>query len=188
MLQMVTRPYPLLARLRFLVLAAIILPFLPAAVVQAEEPQPTDSPDKVITSLPGSRAAGARWAEPWQEGGPKVLDTRRPAPPAPQEVRPAAPVSPRSPDLSPPTSSPPVLVAEQYRQEPYAWQFYRSRQFYPGYLYGYRNFDQRRYWRGFSTGRGYIGAGRPGFHGRGFRKGHPGFHGHRFKGRGFRGR
>jgi hypothetical protein len=172
--QLLLRPYPLLARLLFVVLTVIIVPFLAGILAQAEESNSTNRPDQVNSGLQGSPGAGAHWLGPWEEGGPKVLDTRRPAPPAKQVDRPPAPASPQSPNLPRTTVSPPAISADQYWHEPWAWNFYGPRQFYPFGLYGY----DRRLWQG----RSHIWAGR-GF----FRGSHPGFHGRSFRGRGFKG-
>lgn len=183
-----SRPCSLRARLLFMALAAALVPFLAGASVQAQQsPQPGRAP-KVTPRLTGSRAAGAYWAEPWQQEGPKILDTRRPAPPTKQVIRPPAPVSPQSPDFPRPIVSPPAIATDQYWQDPWAWNFYGPRQFYPFGLYGFKTFD-RRFWQGrghISAGRGFFRGSRPIFHGQGFRG--RGFRGGGFRGGGFRGR
>lgn len=179
--QGLTSLYSLLPRL-FIVLAVTMLTLLAAVSAQAEEPQSANQPDEVITELPGSRAAGARWAGPYEAEGPKILDTRRPTPPAAKDTPPPAPDSRSGSDTVRPESSPSGFYLDQYWPGTRAWDYYRPGQFYPYGLYGVQPFDTRRYWGGFYTGHGHISAGR------GFRKGHPGFPGHGFKGGGFRGR
>jgi len=181
--QMIVRPSPFLARLIFIVLAVTILPWFSGLSVQAEQPQPADRRDgtqpRATPALSGSRAAGAHWAEPWQGGGPKILDTRRSTPPARKGRRPPAPGSAESPESSPPTPSSPTIVADPYGWD---WNYYRPYQYYPRTLYGWGTYGNRSFRLGFPAGRGYISAGRP------FRGARPGFHGRGFKGRGFRGR
>lgn len=184
--QGLTRLYSLLARLS-IVLAVTILPLLTAALVQAEEPQSANQPDEVITTLPGSRAAGAHWAGPYEAEGPKILDTRRATPPAVQDTPPPAPDSLSGSDIVRPKSSRSGIYLDQYWLGTRAWEFYRPRQFYPYGLYGFKPFGTRRFWGGYYTGHGYISAGRGFRKSRpGFRRGHPGFPGHGFKGGGFR--
>jgi len=182
MLQMIVRPSPFLARLIFIVLAVTILPWFSGLSVQAEQPQPTERRDKATTRLSGSRAAGAYWAEPWQGGGPKILDTRRSTPPVPKVRRPPAVDPSQNRDLPAPKSSPPSVVVDPYGLGAWDWNYYRPYQYYPRTLYGWGNFGKRSFRLGFPAGRGYISAGRP------FRGARPGFHGRGFKGRGFRGR
>ena len=182
--QWLTLLYSLFSRW-FLVLAVIML-LLPAAVIQAEEPQPVNQPDKVITRLPGSRAAGARWVEPYNASGPKILDTRRSSPPAVQDSPRSGPDSVGASDTVRSDSSGFVLYADQYLLGTRFRKFYRPRPYYPYGLYGFKPYGTRRSWRGFRTGRGYISSGR------GFRKGRSGFRKHHgapgrgLKGGGFR--
>lgn len=212
---------PLLTRLILIVLAVAILPLLSGMPAYAEQPTLSDGPDRnekadgksvavtqvqpdpdpaqapVITELPGSRAAGAKWAEPWQENGPKIIDTRRPAPPA-------AEVTPRSePDLSEQTDVPSTVPLPGFDAD----IIYYDTPYYPLALFppqgfGFLDpFDTGRFERPFPTGRGIILAGRHfrghrGFHKfhpsfrkfhPGFRKFHPGFRKfHGFRGHGFR--
>lgn len=174
--QMLPRPYSCLAKVISIVLAGIILLLLSGVPTPAEQPQRADRPAKATPKLSGSRAAGAYWAEPWQAGGPKILDTRRSAPPAIQMVRPSATGSPRSVEVARPIASRPALYADRYWLVTRLREFYGYSLFYPRTLYGPKPLGQRTFRGGIPVGRGYISAGRPGFHGRGFR------------GRGFRGR
>ena len=175
--QGLTLLYALFSRL-FIVLAVTILPLFTAILVQAEEPQPT----KVITRLPGSRAAGAHWVGPYKADkaeGPKIIDTRPSTPPAVQDTPRPGPDSLSASDIVRPKSSGSALYANQYLLGPRFWKSYQPRQFYPHSLYGFKPFGTGRFWGGSHTGRGYISAGR------GFRRGH-GSPGRGFKGGSFR--
>lgn len=177
--QILPRPYSLRARLIFIALAVALVPFLPGATVQAQQSlQPSRAP-KVTPRLGGSRAAGAYWAEPWQQGGPKILDTRRSAPPAIQVTRPPAFGFPRSP----------IAARPAFRGDLHArgtWsrgfqEFLGPGQFFPLTPFGLQPLGRRSFRLTLPAGRGFIWAGH------GFRGSHFGFHGRGFRGRGFRG-
>lgn len=195
MSHMLPRPCPLWARLMFLFLTVTLSSFFCRVVVQAAEPQPADRAGKVSLRLAGSRAAGAYFAEPWQAGGPKILDTRRPSPPAEKLKRPPPPDSPPGPDLSPPTFSVPVIAGDRYWLGARVWKFYRPFRFHPRPLHRFGPLVDKRFRKGLTIGRGTISTGpgfrrgRPGFRSvhPGIRWGHPGFPGRGFRGSGFRG-
>lgn len=180
-----TRPYSILAKLGFIILAVIIFTFLAVTLVQAEESKPADSSDKVITDLPGSGAAGAHWVGPWKPGGAKKLDTRRPEPPANQVATAPALGPAKQTDISPFRSPLPALDADKFehdlfiRRKALDRKFFRDRRFHPRAFGFFTPFGIDRLRRPFITGRGTISAGR-------FRKFHPVSRGRGFKGGGFR--
>ncbi len=184
------RQYPLRARLIFIALAVALLPFLGGAPVLAQHSPPPGRASKASPRLSGSRAAGAYWAEPWQQGGAKILDTRRSAPPGTQATRPSAVGSLRSPNLSHRTTFRPGLAADPYARGTWTrgfQEFFGTGQIFPFTPFGFRPLGTRSLRLNFPVGRGRISVGRgfgvrrPGFHGRGFR-------GRGFRGGGFRGR
>ena len=180
-----TLPHQLFTKPIFFFLVVVILLVLSGGGLQAAPPEPQESP-RETNRLSGSRAAGAKWAGPWKEGGPVVMDT---TPPPTQVVPPPTLSSPQSPDADMGIVLQPSYEADyldRYCFTPYwlgipprkPFPYYRFR---PQTLHRFPRFDIGKFRKGFRAFQGPISSNRV------IWGGHSGIHGRSFRGGGFRG-